>query len=109
MGCAGKFEVGYRPLLGLPFGKGRRGFNSSGSSAVVSHISRTTSEMWGTLLLVAGIEFKSFDGASPDRSRPTYAGANVGHPSLYQSFIWPPKVRAVLGPAISATVTVSFL
>ncbi len=53
----------------------------------------TKSEMWGTLRLVAGIEFKSFDGASPDRFRPTYAWANVGHPSLYRSFIWPPKVR----------------
>jgi hypothetical protein len=135
MGCAGEFQVrciadnivgvGYRPISWVT---GRRGFKGGGSSAVVSHISRTTSEMprisctrapdraacapffKERRMRFSGVHeisqeiggvghpsvgcwdrVQSFDGASPDRFRPTYAWANVGHPSLYRSSIWPPK------------------
>jgi hypothetical protein len=57
---------------------------------VVSHISQKTSEMWGTLSLVAeprAIQFKSWIEEKRSlgfahRFRPTYAWANVGHPSF---------------------------
>jgi hypothetical protein len=65
---------------------------------VVSHISRKTSEIWGTLIFVAA-QFPILNRAfvlSEDvsseqkrllgfahRFRPTYALANVGHPSFH--------------------------
>jgi hypothetical protein len=62
------------------------GMKSLGDSAVVSHISRKTSEMWGTRGLWLGQGLKSDGGASPRLFRPRYAWANLGHPSCFLGF-----------------------
>jgi hypothetical protein len=48
-------DSGTKPLS-RPRGQSKGGRDT----AVESHISRKTSEMWGTRRLVAGIEFRSF-------------------------------------------------
>jgi hypothetical protein len=73
-------------------------FQSFGDSAVVSHISRKTSEIWDTRGFVDGVEFdfqswlrgnlfKDVRGASLRRFRPRYALANLGTRPISAGFV----------------------
>jgi hypothetical protein len=93
---AAKAAVGLRPSFsshvrlgerGAPvdsLGRGYKLQRSLGKKSrfAVSHISRKTSEIWGTPRFVEGRKLQKRPLGYAHHFRPTYALANVGHPSI---------------------------